>query len=650
MDDNEKKLPEQDMEENAAATEQENSAADQNDKEEPAAAQDSAPEAENDSLEEKDGVKYETNDNWKFDAEAPTLNNDMFDGIELDKSQKPSKSSSNQPNSAYNNSSDQIVIKKEPLQFIPIALFVLAVTIVLIVLGVRYYTVPNGKEGNLMNPASVVATIDDQKVSLGMYNLYFSSVVSQYEQYANYGYYDLDTSTPYDKQYTTDEDGNKMTWLEFFEQQTLDQIKMYTAFYNKAVDAGIQLTSAQKDVINEQIDSFKDSASEEGESLDDYIAGVFGEYCGEDTVRLYMEQFYLTVNYKGKYATQNRPSDDEITAYYNDHKRNYYQINFSYLATEYDASTDETVEQSKERINYYMSKITDRQSIIDLVPTAYADYIEQDAASYMESDSSLTEEEAKQEALEAYETNVDGTIYGTDSPFGDEITNWLFDENEPTGETKYYINEETGYAYIILKTEQPTRIEDETYSVRHILVIPGAESGEAQTSQTTDFTDEEWAAAEEKANNILEKYNSGDKTEYSFALLAEEYSNDTASTTAGSGESFGGLYEGVGLGQMVDEFEKWATDDSRKYGDTGIVKSDYGYHIMFFIDDCPSYKSQVITDIRNDNLDKIVDEAEIKSHNSVINKANNKFLEDKKEQNDQAAESTTSSNSTTFTE
>lgn len=602
------------------------------------------------SLEEKDGVKYETNDNWKFDAEAPTLNNDMFEGI--DESAYDIQKNSAQNNKVpekyvYSNDSDNIVIKREPLTFIPLAVFVAVVIIVLSVLGVRYYTVPNGKEGNLMNPASVAAVVDGNKVSLGMYNLYFSSVVSQYEQYANYGYYDLDTTEDYSKQYTTDEDGNKITWLDYFEQETMNQIKLYNAFYNKAVESGITLTEAQQQSIDEQIDSFKTTASDEGVSLDDYISDVFGDYCTEETVELYMEQFYMSVNYKGKYAAENRPDDEEIAAYYEEHQNDYYQINFSYLATTYDTTSEETKEESEKLIQDYMSKITDRQSIIDLVPTAYADYIEQDAQSYMESDSSITEEEAKEQALTTYEANVDGTIYGTDKPFGDDINDWLFDENEPTGQVKYYINEETGYAYIILKTEQPTRIEDETYSVRHILIMP--EADESQTDSTTgetEYTDEQWAAAEEKAQSILDEFNSGDKTEYSFALLAEANSEDTASTTAGSSDAFGGLYEGVGLGEMVTEFEEWATDDSRKYGDTGIVKSDYGYHIMFFIDDCPSYESQIITDIRNAKFDEIAENADIEIHDSVVDKANEKFLNEKRAGNssDTSSSDTASAN------
>ena len=34
---------------------------------------------------------------------------------------------------------------------------------------------------------------------------------------------------------------------------------------------------------------------------------------------------------------------------------------------------------------------------------------------------------------------------------------------------------------------------------------------------------------------------------------------------------------------MVNSFSAWCFEDGRKAGDTGIVKSDNGYHIMYFV-------------------------------------------------------------------
>ena len=293
---------------------------------------DNIPEEKNDEteLENRDGVNYETNDNWQFEAEAPTLNDDLFDG-EVDlPAQKPSSGpieyQSPAVQTAVNNSR-----KKELLHFIPTALLILAIAVMLVVLGVRYYTVPNGKEGKMMNPASVVATVDGTKVSIGMFNYYYTSMVNYYEDYANYGYFDLDTTKDYDSQYTTDANGNKITWKEFFEQETFKEIEQLTAYYTAAVKAGVQLTDAQKDTINSQLESLKTSASSQNISLDEYIEKDYGQYCSEETLRLRLEQYYITANYKGRLATEIQISQDEIDAHFAENREKYNIIKFSYL-------------------------------------------------------------------------------------------------------------------------------------------------------------------------------------------------------------------------------------------------------------------------------------------------------------------------------
>lgn len=591
---------------------------------------------ENDgALEEKDGVKYETNDNWEFEAEAPTLNNDMFS--------VPDFPETNNTSGEYFSANDytasrQVVVNRDVFTFVPLAIFVAAVIAVLAVFGVRYYTVPNGKEGDLMNPASVVATIEDSDISLGMYNLYFSSVVSEYEKYASY--YGINTTADYATQYTTDDDGNKISWLEVFQNETLEELKTHCVLSNAAKKAGITLSTGQQKMIDDYIDNLKSSASEQNASLNDYISDVFGDYCTEETFRLYMERFYLAINYQGRFAIENKPESEEINKFYEEHKKDYYQINFSYLALTYDSSSDEAKKKSEKSVQEYAAKIKDRQSIIDLVPTVYADYIKNDAASAMEADSSLSEKDAIKQATANYEANIDGQMSGTDTQFGEEINNWLFDENEPTGSVKYYINDEMGYAYIILKTEQPTHSEEELYSVRHILIMPETKRLDAETDENgnTIYNDEEWAAADEKAKSILDKYNSGDKTELAFAVLAEEESGDVASTGAGgySGR-YGGLCENVSKGNMVSEFESWALDKEHQFGDVEIVKSQYGYHIMFFISKDAAYKAQLASDVRNTNLQKIVDDTKLSKHDSVLKKANDKFLVEKKAANESSS-------------
>lgn len=591
-------------------------------------------------LEEKDGVKYETSDNWEFDAKAPTLDENLVMenqdySISFDKVSEP------KPTQALDNPNDnKIVINKEPLKFIPLAIFLAAVIAVVATFGVRYYTVPNGKEGKYMNPASVVATVDGQKISIGMYDYYYASIVSYYEQYASYGYYSLDTTKDYSKQYTTDDDGNKISWQKFFETEALKEVEQITTYYSKALEEGVTLTSAQKKTIEKQISTLKDSASQNDVSLDQYIKANFGTYCSEDTIRIMLEQYYLSANYKGKFKCETKVTDNDVDKYYNDHKNDYKKIEFYYIASPYDATDDNSKNESIKTAEKIMAKMKDEKSVIALVPEVYSSYIDSQVKSSMEQDSTLTEKKAREEAIKSYESNVVTTVSGSDSPFDDKMNTWLFSDDTKVGSKKYYIDESAGYIYIVLKTSKASVEENETYTVRHILVAPESGSNSSSsTSEKTEYTDEQWAAAKKKADSILAKFNKTDKSEYEFAKLAEQYSTDSASTSSGSNDSFGGLYESVTLGQMVPDFEKWSIDDSRKYGDTGIVKSDYGYHIMFFINDCPEYQSKIIAQIKSDKLSNMIDKAEIKVHENAIKKA----VEKEKAAKEAAAESATAS-------
>lgn len=593
-------------------------------------------------LEEKDGVKYETSDNWEFDAKAPTLDEnlvmeDQDYSISFDKVSEP------KPTQALDNSNDnKIVINKEPLKFIPLAIFLAAVIAVVATFGVRYYTVPNGKEGKYMNPASVVATVDGQKISIGMYDYYYASIVSYYEQYASYGYYSLDTTKDYSKQYTTDDDGNKISWQKFFETEALKEVEQITTYYSKALEEGVTLTSAQKKTIEKQISTLKDSASQNDVSLDQYIKANFGTYCSEDTIRIMLEQYYLSANYKGKFKCETKVTDNDVDKYYNDHKNDYKKIEFYYIASPYDATDDNSKNESIKTAEKIMAKMKDKKSVIALVPEVYSSYIDSQVKSSMEQDSTLTEKKAREEAVKSYESNVVTTVSGSDSPFDDKMNTWLFSDDTKVGSKKYYIDESAGYIYIVLKTSKASVEENETYTVRHILVAPESGSNSSSsTSEKAEYTDEQWAAAKKKADSILAKFNKTNKSEYEFAKLAEQYSTDSASTSSGSNDSFGGLYESVTLGQMVPDFEKWSIDDSRKYGDTGIVKSDYGYHIMFFINDCPEYQSKIIAQIKSDRLSNMIDKAEIKVHENAIKKA----VDKEKAAKEAAAESATASSS-----
>ena len=120
-----------------------------------------------------------------------------------------------------------------------------------------------------------------------------------------------------------------------------------------------------------------------------------------------------------------------------------------------------------------------------------------------------------------------------------------------------------------------TKESGDMVDVRHILIAP--EGGTKGDDGTTTYSEAEWEACRQKAQGILDQWLAGEKTEESFANLAKEHSTDPGS------KDNGGLYTYIYKGQMVKPFEEWCFAEGRAEGDYGLVKTDYGYHIMYFV-------------------------------------------------------------------
>ena len=128
--------------------------------------------------------------------------------------------------------------------------------------------------------------------------------------------------------------------------------------------------------------------------------------------------------------------------------------------------------------------------------------------------------------------------------------------------------------------------------IRHILV---------KVADTA--TEEDWKACEEKAQAILDEWLAGEKTEDSFAALATEKTEDPGS------QATGGLYENVYQGQMVQAFNDWCFDETRATGDYGLVKTEYGYHVMYYVDSEPQWISYAASDWANEQSAQLLEAA-----------------------------------------
>ena len=123
-----------------------------------------------------------------------------------------------------------------------------------------------------------------------------------------------------------------------------------------------------------------------------------------------------------------------------------------------------------------------------------------------------------------------------------------------------------------------------TVDVRHILVLIDNIVKEMNKEKDTDaqadteVTEEHWNACLAEAQRIYDLWLAGEMTEESFGKLANEHSDDQ-----GGEVTNGGIYTFVKEGQMVTEFNDWCFDEARKPGDHGLVKTKFGYHVMYFV-------------------------------------------------------------------
>ena len=178
---------------------------------------------------------------------------------------------------------------------------------------------------------------------------------------------------------------------------------------------------------------------------------------------------------------------------------------------------------------------------------------------------------------------------------------WLRDDARKAGDITALIYESTttdddgketktlkGYYIVLFQERNDNTKAHALTNVRHLLVKFEGGTTNSSTGQTT-YSEAEKKAAKEEADKLLKEWKDGDATEDSFAALANKHSDDGDGTT-------GGLYEDIYRGQMVTNFENWCFDEARKAGDTDIVETEYGYHIMYYVSGSDqNYRDYMVT-------------------------------------------------------
>ena len=315
-----------------------------------------------------------------------------------------------------------------------------------------------------------------------------------------------------------------------------------------------------------------ENAESQSLSLDKYVAKTYGKGMNYELLKKIVEREYLANAYRTEKIGEPTYDEAQLESYYAENKDQFAMVDIRYQAFNKVEATDsaegKTIEEAKAEAEAFLAKATDE----DAFAQAALELAKEKAAALAAEDSSDSGSDESAEETEVTETTLHtATKKSSLTSVDANISNWAFAEGRVAGDKAVLENAgQTGY-YVVYLVKPEYRYEEKTVNVRHILIK--AEEGADQ-----DVKDE----AKAKAEEILEQWKAGAATEESFAELAKEYSED-------GNASEGGLYENVNEGSMVDTFNDWIFDPSRKSGDTGIVETEYGYHVMYYVSDSDPY-------------------------------------------------------------
>ena len=386
-------------------------------------------------------------------------------------------------------------------------------------------------------------SVGDEKVPAVELNYYYYSLLSDYQ---------LDPADPESQATLRAPSGIEgfKTNADYLKDQAAKQVQQNVLLADQAKKAGLALSDTEQTQIASYFTSLGNAAKTANLTYSNFLIKSFGAGCTEEALRPIMERMLLASKFVAEKQDSFTFTESELQTAYEADKDSYDVVTYRVFLVKAETKTDATdaektkfTEAARTKANEMLGKVTDGQTFRTLCIEYAAD--ETEKKKYTDEDASLSED--------VHKSGVYVTAQST----------WLFDATRKAGD-KAVLDATTGFYVIYFESRE--RPENRFVDIRHILIAADRANASA----------DDIATAKTKAESVLAEYEAGAKTEDSFAELAKLNSAD-------GNASSGGIYEGVEPGQMVEEFDSWIFDAARKPGDTGIVQTDFGFHVMYFV-------------------------------------------------------------------
>ncbi|MDI9468820.1 MAG: peptidylprolyl isomerase [Bacillota bacterium] len=335
------------------------------------------------------------------------------------------------------------------------------------------------------------------------------------------------------------------TWGEYISYQAEQSLKQVIAYEHEARKMGLELTDKDRQEIDDTVAQIRTNYPDDL-SFTTYLEARYGRSMTEAKLRGFLERERLANRYVSEQPKSYEIAEADLEAYYEEHPDDYDRFSYREFRLETPAAEQGASQEDVDRLQAetaakaeeMLGKITDGDSFAETAKD-YAN--EEEIFEYINLDPTLKKDVSIDKSLPA------------------EVRTWLLDsarqENDKTLITD-------GGTHYILLFEGRQRDETLPASVRHILFA--AREGEATAADLE--------AAKALADAALAQITD----EASMEQVSEEALADHSATEAT-------LYEDVVRGQMVEPFENWLFAPERKVGDTGIVQTVYGYHVMYYV-------------------------------------------------------------------
>lgn len=412
----------------------------------------------------------------------------------------------------------------------------------------------------------IIATSEHLSIPVSTFKYFFmneySTFINQYYYYLSY--YNFDENIPlHDQDYEISET-EKTTWYQIFLDKAKSSFEQYAKFAEMALKEGLTLDEADNAKIEENLKSIEEAAADYSQTFDEYMSQFMGEGMTRDRVKAAIEITQLGYKYYQKLYNEPTFTDEDIEKEYIDGKGEYSLVDFNevrisslYDETDSDEQISAAKNETKEKAEKMKELIENGTPFAEAYNTVMP---AEETETETETDTDTVTEAETAEKEEETEDTTNKYLYTGVEYSSADAYKFLYEENTAEGQVNITYDD-NGNATVVQCVKLPYKNTSRTVNMRHILL------------SSVDYDTEEEAYA--MAQKLIEQINGAEDKKEKFLSFVPEYSSDTGSSTTG------GLYENVMPGVMVTEINEWCFDSERKEGDIDIVKSDYGFHIVY---------------------------------------------------------------------